>query len=366
MRKYFIFLLIAIGGLIGCETDFDLNSDWKEIAVVYGLLDQSEDVQFVRLNKAFLTSGNALEAAQEQDSIYFNNPKVRLNEWSRNAVWNETTRKFEKDPDASLINTYELEKVDANSDPNLPNKEDGVFVDDPYFVYVFDQAQYPDTILNQNSTYELEIETDSGNKVSGITPLVRDFDILAPKSTQGFNLLADKRVLRWKEAGNGSIYDLDVVFNYREEVNNDPTDFTIKQVVYRPFSNFTGNNNGSSFDFDFIPESFLNYLKSEIGEEGSENYKRIFIQPLEFTFYAGSRQLEVFADVANISDNSINSGQARPFYTNVENGLGVIASRYKKTVGAPLSPASLTELYCGEITKGLRFVENSSFAVVCD
>lgn len=369
MRRYLVFpsLFITIMiGVIGCDTDFELNSEWKEIAVVYGLLDQSEDLQYIRVNKAFLTEDNALDAAQVTDSLYFSNAVVRLNEWTKAAVWSDSENKFLKGSGATLNKSIELPRINVTSEADLPDKEEGVFANDPYYLYVLDNTQFPGDTLSQDFTYEIEVETDQGNIVSGITPLVRDFLVLYPKPETELNFLT-ARDLRWKEAGNGTIYDLDIKFRYREEINNDPDDFTIKEVVYRPFSNFSGDFIGNNtFEFKFEPELFLQYLKSEIGEEGAEGFKRIYLPPMEFTFYAGSKQLQLFSDVANIGNNSINSDQARPFYTNVENGLGLIASRYKKTVMCNISPVSLDELICGEITQGLRFVENSNAAVNCN
>ena len=32
-----------------CETDFDVNAEWEEITVVFGLLDQSQEKQYIRI-----------------------------------------------------------------------------------------------------------------------------------------------------------------------------------------------------------------------------------------------------------------------------------------------------------------------------
>ena len=45
--------------------------DFKETAVVYGLLDQSDSVHYVKINRAFIGPGNSLEFAQIPDSNYF-------------------------------------------------------------------------------------------------------------------------------------------------------------------------------------------------------------------------------------------------------------------------------------------------------
>src|SRR5262245_17610431 len=59
--------------LSSCSTDFDTIADYKEIMVVYGLLDQYQGVQYIKVNKAYLGQGNALIMAHEKDSINYAN-----------------------------------------------------------------------------------------------------------------------------------------------------------------------------------------------------------------------------------------------------------------------------------------------------
>ena len=65
MKKItFIFLLTSLL-FTSCESDFDINADWEEVTVVFGLLDQSQEKQFIRINKAFLGNESAYLMAQE-------------------------------------------------------------------------------------------------------------------------------------------------------------------------------------------------------------------------------------------------------------------------------------------------------------
>ena len=54
-----------------CSTDVDLYADYKDITVVYGLLDSDKDTNYVKINKAFLGPGNALEIALIADSCNY-------------------------------------------------------------------------------------------------------------------------------------------------------------------------------------------------------------------------------------------------------------------------------------------------------
>ena len=49
----FIFSVLSAAALFtsSCTTDFELNADYDEIPVIFGILDQSVDTQFVKINK---------------------------------------------------------------------------------------------------------------------------------------------------------------------------------------------------------------------------------------------------------------------------------------------------------------------------
>ena len=80
MTKYkYIILILALSFVFSsCETDFDTIAEWKDITVVYGLLDQKNSVQYIKINKAFLGDGNALVYAQEPDSSNYGFPLTVL------------------------------------------------------------------------------------------------------------------------------------------------------------------------------------------------------------------------------------------------------------------------------------------------
>ena len=72
MKKITSLFLLVLTLFFSCETEFNVNADWKEVTVVYGLLDQSQDKQYVRINKAFLGPEDAYMMASESDSINYN------------------------------------------------------------------------------------------------------------------------------------------------------------------------------------------------------------------------------------------------------------------------------------------------------
>ena len=64
-------ILITIFSLQSCKEDIELNGDYTETAVVFGLLDQSDSIHMIKINRAFIGPGDALVFAKIPDSNYF-------------------------------------------------------------------------------------------------------------------------------------------------------------------------------------------------------------------------------------------------------------------------------------------------------
>ena len=71
MKKITLLFILIISLVTSCETDFDLNSEWEEVMIVFGLLDQSQDKQYIRINKAFLGEESVSVMASVADSLNY-------------------------------------------------------------------------------------------------------------------------------------------------------------------------------------------------------------------------------------------------------------------------------------------------------
>ncbi|MCR5821389.1 MAG: hypothetical protein K6F85_00525 [Bacteroidales bacterium] len=71
--KKIILLAICISTLLfsACKVDFSPNAEWKEIPVVYCILDQDEDTIWARIQRCYLVDGKITEPAKISDSINF-------------------------------------------------------------------------------------------------------------------------------------------------------------------------------------------------------------------------------------------------------------------------------------------------------
>lgn len=319
--------------LYSCKTDFDVTSDWEDIAIVYGLLDPTDTAQYIKVNKAFLDkSTSALEIAQIPDSLYYQDIIVQLEQYQNGA----------------LKKTIDLEKVDGNLEGLV--KDTGIFANSPNFLYKTKE------VLDQNSSYKLVItESDNGKVISAQTEVINDFSIIRPTSSQKVNFFpGDNYNGQFISAIDGKIYGLVVRFNYREVNASDPTIFTDKHIDWEIFTTKRSNNTngGQNMDYDIAGDGFYAYVNSQIQDDVTV-YRQAL--NLDFMFSVGGETLDTYNQVA-IAQQGLTSGNIQPEYTNIENGLGLFSSRfYKNVVGVAIDDHTIDTLACSPTTKHLRF-----------
>jgi hypothetical protein len=328
MKRLFALFTFAILFISSCSTDFEINADWKEITVVYGLLNQTDTIHYIKINKAFLGKGNALTFAQNPDSSsYGNNLEVRIEEWMG----------------SSLEKTYYLDTI------TIANKDSGVFYYPKQIVY-----QFVEPNLNENSTYKLIIKNKSNGKlITSETQLVRNFSVIKPSPSQPtVSFHASNPVeVKWYSAKYGSLYQLVIRFNYKEK-NIITNVETLKHLDWNLGSQSSdGIVGGKPMLANYNGASFFSYLGSKIPVD--PNIQRsVTIPNVEFMFSVAGDDFATYIEVNKPSTGII---QEKPEFTNISNGIGVFSSRFIKTLPFAMQPVSLDSLKNGQYTKNLNF-----------
>jgi hypothetical protein len=341
-------LIFITAFVIGsCETDFPIITEWKDITVVYGLLDQKDSVQYIKINKAFLGEGNALTFAQEYDSVNYPFPlNVWIEEINENGQWVQTIN-------FDTITTYKPEDINAV----FPTGAQLVYKGSPATYYEIHYIVEPpnDTIgfekiwLNEKSTYKLFIQyPDSSKLITSETYLVQDFDITKPfpgSTTIKFvTAPALPYEISWAMAPNDVFnfkYEIELVFHYEElTFDNQLIQRTLNLasgVVYPQSGSdelyyyFWDNNFFSSCE-DQIPYADPT-LESNIKERHSGN--------VDIIVSSAAGEFNLFMQVYEPSTSIV---QEKPPYTNIVNGIGIFSARYKKTESKDLNAETLNDL----------------------
>ncbi len=306
MNKIYLMLISFSLIFSSCETDFDVNAQWQEIMVVYGLLDQSQSRQYIRVNKAYLGEGDAFQMGSISDSINFPDSILEV-------------KIYKLLPNNDIIDSIELDTLTIM-------KEDGLFASDNHFVYA--SLESDASFFVSDKLYSLLIRNKrSGHTATSVTSLVpvstftnlpSEITIDQPFKFNFYNpnyadsLKFQVKKIDWDKYTPGRIYQVDVRFNYLEN-NVD----TLSLIWQQPLvSDNSINLEGAEF-FSFLRNNLDN-----------NNAVREFIS-LDLFLTVGSVEL---ANYITLNSPSTSLVQQRPPYTNIIDregfdGVGLFSSR---------------------------------------
>ncbi|MEZ4907161.1 MAG: DUF4249 family protein [Saprospiraceae bacterium] len=214
MRHILFIILLASISFISCNNDIDLNETFKEIPVVYGILNPQDTAQYIRLERVFNDpETSALLVAQNPDSIYYSNASVFLN-------------------DNSTGTSYKLEKIDANND-NFP-RDTGIFAQSPNYLY---KIKNDDINIEPGKKYTLIVLNNNGDTLtSAYTNIVSDLLIYIPSNNSKPIKLPyyySSTNVSWTGASNASYFDVFLIFNIEEKNTETGTDWTPRQITWK-------------------------------------------------------------------------------------------------------------------------------------
>ncbi len=318
MKKLIYFLVVCLSfGMFSCSTDFDVTAPYKEIPIIYGMLNKDDSVQYIKINKAYLNNeGSAYDAGAVADSNLLPYPlEVKL--YGRFS--GSTTI------DSIQLDTCYLNKTAGNFNANN--------------LYYRTPSGYKlKYILNGRDTvwasYELIVRRQADRKLIARTtaPVVADFQF---KGVQNELKLYSKasikylsHPLKWAGAVNGKMYTCKLRFKYREV--NDQLGTSEEKFLDMPmFTNVkTSNSSGQAeLNYNLSGEFFFTYLQNKLDPLEDAAARREYISPIEFYFNVAGEELSRYIEINNSSDGL---SDVRPEYTNIENGLGIFSTRMNK------------------------------------
>jgi hypothetical protein len=326
-KNFFWILIAAALTFQACDNTIELEAPYKEIGVVYGLINPSDSIHYIRIQKAFLGKGNAIEMGQVTDSIYY--PDV-------------LDAKLERVKNGSVLETINLARF------NAWNKDEGTFPSAPNFLYKTNGER-----IFQDSEYRLTVtNTLTGYQMVANTPIVDSIVVIKPSysSTALISFANDifPYNVRFVPSADSKVYNLTIRFKYTEDINNVVTAHYIDWAF--PNKIISNSSSASEVEIEIPGEDFYEFVASKLNPE--PNTIR-FAGNLDFIFTTGSEFLSNYISINQATTSILTS---IPQYSNVENGTGIFSSRFiQVSPDKSLDQASLEKLRNGPITGDLGF-----------
>ena len=333
MKNNLLFaLLVSLMFWSACSNEFQVTAPWKDIPVVYGLLDVNKDVHYIRVEKAFLDpERNALLDARIADSIYYDNATVQLEKVS-------TGQKFT------------MTRVDGNDASVGFPRDPGIFATAPNWLYRLSNSQ-----INLQAGETIRFLLDRGNNLPLVTaetviqgpmikrtPLGTNFDFAPNLPTK----------VGWSASPEAKIFDVKLLIHYAEFPSDNPNAFVEKTLEWEWGQGVTFPVFSNEYRLEKDGREFYSFMAASIPDD--PNFHRIF-DKIDIEVRSGGAALEKYINVA-LANSGITGSQELPSYTNLSEGMGVFSTTgLLRVPGLSLSTRSRDSLINGSITKHLNF-----------
>jgi hypothetical protein len=364
-------LLAATGTLFfGCESDLDVTAPYKEITVVYSLLNKNDNIHWVKINKAFLGDGDAFLYATIPDSTEYTEEQMP-----------ESARRIEKiDVDGNVAATFTLHDTILND--RLP----GLFNGPLHKMYYF-RGDGPNGTLdagfnppgyNEGYRYRL-VATAKGNRVESITPVVNDLQFRTTISDPDIAISLyqgqayTNYLVRFNTTKNARRYEVHYRFHYDEVKNGVTTTMSFDNFIGTVVSsNQNGQEENVAMNGALFFQTVANRVRYTSAADEDAVSQRIF-RGIEFYAYVAAPELHTYLQLANPISGIV---EERPDYSNITGGYGLMSSRMFEIVPNEaeggnadfrkrLENSSNTELKEGQYTGTLKFCVPSPLSADC-
>ncbi|MBK7812166.1 MAG: hypothetical protein IPO62_16455 [Saprospiraceae bacterium] len=324
MIRYIYTFIVLCLFLVSCNEDFQVTEEWKDVPVVYGFIDRTDQAHYIRVEKLFVDENkSAVEIAQIADSLYYANAVVSLYSYR-------------------LKTDFQLTRVDGNAEGFQRNP--GPFATAPNYLYKIESSKIP---LLGGDTVQFRLDrSDNKPLVTSTIVLVKDIAFTAPsRDTREITFKPEvSQTVAWTLVPGAHIYSFEVNVDVLET------------------NKVTGESKIVTIPWVFLRKS----LKNSVVVQGIEFYRllkeNLSIDPsiqreisnLRFTVKIGGVEIYDFDSVIN-ANTGITASQEIPRYTNISEGFGLFSSIFTHHRNFGITPETKALLRITPETQALNF-----------
>ena len=344
-----------------CSNEVDVIGVWKDIPVVYAVMDRLDTAHYIRIERAYLPPNqSALDVARNVDSLYFDPNELEVDIWMLRPNGDTLPWRFP------------ITRVDLRDEGLV--REDGIFQNQPAYAYKTRDWVDSDILLvlhhrKTGNTFYAQTETvRSDRSLITLTPTYsrnpsqpfawRGVD---PNGDGVYNLVTVEVLTSF-----ASIYDYKFRFHYDEyEVDAQgveiPGTRRDTSIVWRAVSDFIPAANGIN-KRTISGEAFYKFLGQNLSDVTGTNIRRC-AGGLEVFVEGAAASLRDYVLARKANEGFVGGLYPAEPYSNITNGLGFFATsdilERKDRSTDPrimdMSPLSYEHLSTGEFTNMLGF-----------
>lgn len=340
MKKLLFLIVPLLAVFSSCKVDFSPNAEWKDVPVVWCLLDQYEDTAWVRIQRCFVGSDNLYNYTRVSDSIYYpmDEISVSLEKWNATAGRDNILTISGDSP----IATKQLDCM------MIDKKDTGLFARGPQPVWFLPNPATPRRWIepfygNQNFIYKIVVRNTKTDEIvatattqlvgglleSGLEPVSLERPNPAVPAYRMFRFANGECQIEWKPFVAARLYQPVVRFYYYHAHYDENNDYIYDKSkkyyvdVTVPSASQTGRPQTVSTS---LGESyFMASIKEAISVAGDNSLKG-FCDTVDIMLNICNEDLNAYIKSSAPSNTIV---QDRVFYTNINdgNGVGIFAAR---------------------------------------
>jgi hypothetical protein len=350
-----LLLLASTSAFISCNDKLNIAAPYKNITVVYGLLNKADTAHYIRIQKAFMDENqSSIDMAKVADSSFYKSLVVVLKVVDNNGV---------------VLNKDTLKKVDLTQE-GYP-KESGAFFNTPNIAY---KSKYP---LTSDFLYRLVItNTQTGNVDSSITPIIDNNDVSkftvlewlsgfigAEPKPIAFPIITGSsgRLIESTFSCNipANVGAVELIMRFRWTDSNIVTKKSVKKFAdFNGFSSASGKDyvtGDKSFIFTTQNKNYYDFLNSVMGQPKDGNEYR-YLDKADMFLYAAGTEYKRYKDL-NSNKGGLTADEIKPQYTNIKGKdvMGLFSTRaFVEKLKIPFSNDTKDSIMSNSITKNLN------------
>lgn len=319
---------------VACSTDFSLEAEGRDIPIIYGSLSIADTAHYVRVERAFLEAGaDARAIAQNPDAIYYSTEgaSVRLHNLRTGAM-------------------VVLERVDGTAEGL--SRQEGPFARQPNILYKADPAA-----LRLQGGDEVRISVERPGATSPAVAQTTMLGALVPIETRPTDpaRIADYQrdlIISWTAGPEARVFDIRLVFHYREFFTNDPSRVEERQLSWDLVKGLIRPDENQLVSYSISNEQFFQFLGTAIAPQ--PDVVRV-LDGFDIIIAGAGEEVADYLQIAN-ANFGLTGSQQIPVYTNVDEGRGIFTSRFvARRNDIDLDNTGLDTLRRGRYTRNLSF-----------
>lgn len=323
MMKYY-FGLLVLGGLFfaSCEDQVVIQDEpFETKPVIYCVINPADTIHYIRVERIFSGYEPPAITAQNHDSLYFNDVKIRVG------------------LSGSQGCTLDAECVEVS------DKKSGYFEYERHYLYRFKKVMQMRGGFNVVNNIHISVDIPGLPKASGESAIINNPRVYSPNPSQQMIYIFPDNPLRVQWDG-GDWNELDITFEI-EEMYADT--LVAKTIAFQKINDV--HINGKYYEVRIPHDLVVQELDKKL--KVNNRVIRRYFGPVNFTIHTG---LDAFAKYIEYL-GGINDFNENP-YSTINNGFGLITSR-SSIVKGPfyLDQASRLEFAQDSTLKKFKFIE---------